>query len=166
MARIMKEQFNLPVQKKFVYGNLQPATGANYVLNPLTGAPELNGPVTWGYHVAPVVPGVNAAGMPVQYVIDPSLSSGTVLTGAEWVNLSKGSGSVSSVVDTPADVYYRSPSGTTHPDPGNVDTNATNQGYRNDVHNGERTEPDPALAGKITPKKSLPKPVVPPPHLP
>ncbi len=166
MSRMIKEQFGIDVKKKFVYGNLQPATGAVTSINPYTGALESSS-ISWGYHVAPTVPGVNAMGVPTQYVIDPSLGGKSVLTADEWIDLSKGSGTVSAIKDTPADVYYTSADGSkVATDPGYADSTKDNAQRTREVAAGEKTDPDPNLASKISPKKSLPPPVVPVPHLP
>lgn len=152
MKRIMETQFNVELKKIFVYGVLQ--------------ADPSNG-VFWGYHVAPLVEGIDASGNPVQYVIDPSLSPDRVLTQSEWVNLSKGGGTVSDVVVTSPDMYYLS---TTPPydyvtDDNYTRTNSDLAQKNARRRSGQRRTPTSPPTSQVALKKSYPPPTIRPPHV-
>ncbi len=151
MKRIIEEQFNVELKKIFVFGDLEPATGVLH---------GLSDKVSWGYHVAPMVEGgIGADGNPVQYVIDPSLSPDTVLTKEEWINISKGSGTLDptrSVMITDGQIY--GPSGLK--DPTYVDTKATLLERNGMKRDGKYADPDPRISEKIKAKERYPRPVV------
>lgn len=154
MRQIMESQFGLPCQKIFVHGALKPVTGTLH-----GGAP-----VTWGYHVAPIVNGVDAQGHPTQYVMDPAMSPDTVLTKKEWLDVTKGNGSISRVSVQSPDKFATTGPGHDTTDKAWADPVIAN--YRNEVAHGHYADPDANLAGKVAGKDSFPHPVVHPPHVP
>lgn len=156
MREIMQKQFGVPCKKIFAHGSLKPATG------PLHDPEGREGPVKWGYHVAPMVDGVDAQGRPVQWVMDPSMSKSTVLTKDEWLKVTKGSGSISRVTVQDPSAFAPSGSGYTKNKGGADDRIAD---YRDKVAKGTYADPAPPSA-QVAPKKSLPPPVVRPPHVP
>jgi hypothetical protein len=155
MRHIMEDQFGVPVEKLFVFGNLKPATG------PVNG-PPFNG---WKYHVAPIVQGVDAQGRPTDWVMDPSLSPDTVTTKDEWLRLTQGSGSISRIDRRPGDDYAPTNTpGVYVKDHGQMDAKIND--YRHKLAAGQRIHPDPALPSKVSGKDSFPRPVVRAPHVP
>jgi hypothetical protein len=120
--------------------------------------------VEWGYHVAPIVDGVDSAGKSVQWVMDPSMSPNTVLTQSEWLDITKGTGTISKVSIQPGEAFAPGAGGRYSTDGRWADQRI--EKYRQDVANGEYADPDASLAGHVANKASLAKPVVRPPHLP
>jgi uncharacterized Zn-binding protein involved in type VI secretion len=166
MARILEQNFNVEVQKKFVYGNLLPEAGKVTYLDPVTGIAKVGSPINWNYHVAPMVKGVDGAGKAVNYVIDPSISPKTVLKEGEWTKLSAGRGTISAERTAPSDVFYTSPDGQQMKDKGYLKTDQANSEFKDAVDKGEKATGDPDIDKKVIPKLSFPTPKVPAPHLP
>jgi hypothetical protein len=88
------------------------------------------GAVTWGYHVAPVVPVQQPDGSVQNMVIDPSMESGPV-TIDKWKADQNDPGSTSAV--TSKDPYYRDPQGRELPDPGDQAAE-----HQLDIHRADR----------------------------
>ena len=159
MRRMMEEQFSVKLKKIFVYGNLEPVTGTLHsVTQPV--------PISWGYHVAPLVEGIRPDGSAARYVIDPSVSPNRVLTDTEWTRVSAGTGTAELVDIRDADAYAPNGRAGYVSDPGNVDTRATLKEKRELARNGDYSDPDADLSDMVAAKDSLPRPVVRAPHLP
>lgn len=157
MREMMESQFGVSLKKIFVHGNLQPITGTLH-------DPFGRGPVGWGYHVAPMVEGVDASGNAVQWVVDPSMSPSTILTKDEWLDITKGSGSISRVNIENADAFAPSSSGGYSTDGSWADP--VIEGYRDEVANGQYADGNADLSGKVASKESFARPVVRPAHVP
>jgi hypothetical protein len=156
MRDLMEPRFGVAPKKIFVHGDLQPITGTLH-------DPYGYGEVTWNYHVAPIIEGVDASGKRVQYVIDPSMSP-TVMTKAEWLKLTKGSGTISREEIKDADVFGHSVEGGYTTDQTGIDSRI--EEYRQEVADGQYADADADLKGKVAPKRSFPRPIVRPPHVP
>lgn len=157
MRQILDSQFGVSAKKIFVHGDLQPIVGTLH--DPLG-----HGPVEWGYYVVLIVDGVDSAGKSVQWVMDPSMSPNTVLTQSEWLDITKGTGTISKVSIQPGEAFAPGAGGRYSTDGRWADQRI--EKYRQDVANGEYADPDASLAGHVANKASLAKPVVRPPHLP
>lgn len=159
MGRIMQTQFGVELQKIFVYGNLQPVTGTLHTnLYPTS--------VAWGYHVAPLVQGLRPDGSAVEFVVDPSMSPNTITTREEWLRLTTGSGSASNVSVQPATAYAPAGGGGYVQDPTYAHTQTTMSQKRALAASGDRSDSDADLSSYVAAKKSFPRPVVHPPHVP
>jgi uncharacterized Zn-binding protein involved in type VI secretion len=151
MKRIMETQFNVELKKIFVYGDLKP--------DPIA---PIN-PVFWGYHVAPLVEGIDASGNPIQYVIDPSLSPDRVPTQSEWLNLSRGSsGRIDHYEITSSDQYGPRPTST---DNGYTNTRSVLDQKNSRRRRGQRRTPTPPPTDQVALKRSYPPPTIRPPHV-
>ena len=163
MKRIMEERFTVKMKKVYIEGDLWPETGTNHVL---TGSGVTTGPPTnWGYHICPIVEGVDSNGKPQKWVFDPALSPDRALTIDEWVALAKGPTGTGQVSELPAE-YYAPSGGGFVTDLSYTDTNATNKRYSGLVAKGERSTGDPNVATKVSPKSTLGHPNIRPPHMP
>jgi uncharacterized Zn-binding protein involved in type VI secretion len=95
------QALGIPCQKQFVH-----ATAASGPLDvPITNYP--GGGVTWGYHVAPVVPVAQPGGGSQPMVLDPSLGAGGPTSVNDWVlRQNPNPGATLLPSPTSPDVYY------------------------------------------------------------
>jgi len=103
MAKLCQD-IGIDVQKQWVYAT--PASGPLHV--PIAGYP--GGGVTWGYHVAPSVEVLDAAGNPVPLVMDPSLGPGPQTVDG-WVGQQTSSPTDVISNSSGPDVYYKDATG-------------------------------------------------------
>jgi Glutaminase len=123
------EASGVPVGKVWNYASGVPPTP--YLRVPTTNVPlkpdGSEGEVTWGYHVAPIVPVKQPDGSVQPMVIDPSTEPGPV-TIDKWK--ADQNDPNSKIVETSSAPYYRAPDGKTLPDPGDAKAEETLADHR------------------------------------